>query len=706
MGKVLSGGGQSQGSSIQGYVVPVGSCEDQTGFEAAIVMRVAGTVSRFATSVNATGNTRVGRLRKNSTNVNSILTFADGVAQALYDTTHTDDYSIGDTLSANFTDGGTAAGAYWRSFVFEAAGGGAVGFYGTRFQVNVGGTYYVGLQGTVGGQDATTEDARAYVRMRTAGTVQSGVCFNAKLNSTTGTVTWRMRKNSADAAIVCSIAGATTGRYEDTTNTVSFVSGDTLGWKITGGSGSPPSTMYGIATVNYGAADYEAVAAGSYTATGSDQYLPFCAGASAWGNVGGETPYKMQHGFSIKVQKLRTYLFSNTVAVTATVKVRKNGADGNNTLSIGASTTGAFEDTTNTDNFLATDDINYVIRGGSSGTFTTYALTSTVTATGYTFVANNLTVGSPVLGTPAYTKNAFDLIAVFPPHGPTFDAPFFNQKQKFVPVNLTVGRPFFQIPGLVGLTAASLIVGRPEIAPEPPKFSHPYGPHEQIPTLSQQIGEADDILQRALDALVAGVPNRLGGGRPAWDFRRAVGDLRANGKRLIFDGTLGAPAAKAWTLATDAGATFDTMDAVRLKLLPETPQFVPAQAVAHLTLELTVAQMSRISSQMTFMSRDEALSMLQRISAAYEPVEEDLADEQDAMMYRAVVALRAATVRDLADRGRQLPRVVNYSFQESMPGLWLANRIYADASRFEELRNENDWIHPAFPPPSGKCLSR
>jgi hypothetical protein len=320
--------------------------------------------------------------------------------------------------------------------------------------------------------------------------------------------------------------------------------------------------------------------------------------------------------------------------------------------------------------------------------------------------ASNLTVSSPAFGTPAYAKNAFDLIAVFPPHGPTIDAATFGQKHKFVGTSITVGRPIIQIPGLLTLSAQGLTVGSPEIAVPPPAFAHPYGPHEQIPTLSQQIQEADEILQRALDALVGAVPTRIGGGRAAWDFRRTVGDIRANSKRLIFDGTLGTPAALAWTLATDAGATFDTMDAARLKLLVETPQFVPAQSVAHLTQQLTVAQMSRIAAQTTFVSRERALSMLTRISAAYAPVEDDLADEQDAMMYRSVVALRAATVRDLAARGRQLPRVVRFDFQISMPGLWLANRIYADASRCEELRDENDWIHPAFPPPAGICLSR
>jgi prophage DNA circulation protein len=43
-----------------------------------------------------------------------------------------------------------------------------------------------------------------------------------------------------------------------------------------------------------------------------------------------------------------------------------------------------------------------------------------------------------------------------------------------------------------------------------------------------------------------------------------------------------------------------------------------------------------------------------------------------------------------------LPRIVNYQMPINYPALALANRIYADGSRSDELIAENETVHPAF----------
>ena len=57
------------------------------------------------------------------------------------------------------------------------------------------------------------------------------------------------------------------------------------------------------------------------------------------------------------------------MAITAlTLRVRKNGADGNGIIQLASNQTGQFEDVTNSDTFVATDEINYsAVTGGSSG---------------------------------------------------------------------------------------------------------------------------------------------------------------------------------------------------------------------------------------------------------------------------------------------------------------------------------------------------
>lgn len=54
--------------------------------------------------------------------------------------------------------------------------------------------------------------------------------------------------------------------------------------------------------------------------------------------------------------------------VTGTLRVRKNGANATQVISVTSNQTGQFEDTTHSDSFISTDDINYsFVTGGSVG---------------------------------------------------------------------------------------------------------------------------------------------------------------------------------------------------------------------------------------------------------------------------------------------------------------------------------------------------
>jgi prophage DNA circulation protein len=59
----------------------------------------------------------------------------------------------------------------------------------------------------------------------------------------------------------------------------------------------------------------------------------------------------------------------------------------------------------------------------------------------------------------------------------------------------------------------------------------------------------------------------------------------------------------------------------------------------------------------------------------------------------------------LVETARPLPRMLNYRFYLTMPNVVMAHRLYADASRADELRNENKIVHPAFCPRQGRALS-
>lgn len=77
---------------------------------------------------------------------------------------------------------------------------------------------------------------------------------------------------------------------------------------------------------------------------------------------------------------------ANTVTATSTVRFRKNQANGNQAVSIGSSSTGEFQDTTNTDTVAAGDKANFQTSTGATGT------SMTATVIGVVFAATSNTV--------------------------------------------------------------------------------------------------------------------------------------------------------------------------------------------------------------------------------------------------------------------------------------------------------------------------
>ena len=64
--------------------------------------------------------------------------------------------------------------------------------------------------------------------------------------------------------------------------------------------------------------------------------------------------------------------------------------------------------------------------------------------------------------------------------------------------------------------------------------------------------------------------------------------------------------------------------------------------------------------------------------------------------YEFLVALSAALIQHLAATESQLPRIVSYQMPASLPALNVANFLYGDGARFDELIMENKTVHPAF----------
>jgi len=222
-------------------------------------------------------------------------------------------------------------------------------------------------------------------------------------------------------------------------------------------------------------------------------------------------------------------------------------------------------------------------------------------------------------------------------------------------------------------------------------------------TVFDEAEEAAAILQRALVNLLGTIPTQTGTQGAA--LRRACGDLAANAAISIQTATAPAAIANCFALAQQAGATFDALDTMRLKTQAERPVSLSAVIIAVVIIRFALIEQCLVLSVTDFKSRDEIDRYMERVGEAFYPSETFAADIKDTINYRALVALHGATVNDLATRALPLPRVVQYAFPEREPALWIANRIYGDASREQEIIDENHPVHPAFMMPTGRVLS-
>jgi prophage DNA circulation protein len=216
------------------------------------------------------------------------------------------------------------------------------------------------------------------------------------------------------------------------------------------------------------------------------------------------------------------------------------------------------------------------------------------------------------------------------------------------------------------------------------------------------VEEAAPIVITTLDALVALAPTR---GRPGSDLRTAIGDVKANVKVLLSHDAIGPPLLNCFNLAVTSGISLPQMDHVRAVAAAQTAVLPGAFMVRDGLLEFALAMEGLIIANMTFVSRDHVERVKNSINAAFLPVEEEVADQMDAMTYRALISLHAAIVFHLYATARPLPRMLNFEFIRRRPSLIMAYRLYADAGRADELRQENRVVHPLFCPSAGRALS-
>lgn len=214
--------------------------------------------------------------------------------------------------------------------------------------------------------------------------------------------------------------------------------------------------------------------------------------------------------------------------------------------------------------------------------------------------------------------------------------------------------------------------------------------------------EVRGIVERMCKAVLSSAPSSAGISVPA--LKQIVGIMLADDNMLHLN-TYATAISVAMEVSRVAGATLAGMGRVRAAALAEAPKSLPATETVLATIRLCLAQEARIAAAMTYRSRDDVDTVSRAMNAAFEDAAIVASDDLDAGTYSAIITAQASVTKLLADKGRQRPRVINYSFTTTMTSLHMSQRLYGAGSRSSELSDENKVVHPAFMPRNGRALA-
>lgn len=231
---------------------------------------------------------------------------------------------------------------------------------GSMAASSAGGHYYNSYGNSAFGNLALDTN-QGRITYRLAG-VSSKLNTYVHSSNTTTTITLKLRKGGTNGNQSVSITGSTTGYFEDSSNTDSISAGDTVDLDIDGTAAGGSyacgsvSSLFAASSNTVTQLTCSGIRSWSSTAT---HYLPL-AGNNDGANTT-ENRAEQYVGVAGTLKKMGVRVNSNTSSAAQTMRSRKNGANGNMSISITASTSGVFEDTSNTDSFSAGDLGNYLL---------------------------------------------------------------------------------------------------------------------------------------------------------------------------------------------------------------------------------------------------------------------------------------------------------------------------------------------------------
>jgi prophage DNA circulation protein len=214
--------------------------------------------------------------------------------------------------------------------------------------------------------------------------------------------------------------------------------------------------------------------------------------------------------------------------------------------------------------------------------------------------------------------------------------------------------------------------------------------------------EAKPIVDVTLDTLLTWTATR---GRTGADLRSIVGDTKAYAIPLLQADLIGSALIMCFEAAYLAGINLQQMEHVRKTAAAQKAVSVGAIMTKDTMIQLALSIEGEIIGGTNFISREDVVKTRELVNASFVEIEEEIADQMDAMTWRALIKVHAAISMFMYETARPLPRMLNFRFGYPMPTLVMAHKLYADAGRADELRNENKVVHPGFARPYGRALS-
>ena len=335
--------------------------------------RSAGTLANLYCRV--TSNDRGAstfKSRVNAANGSQSISVGASTTGEFQDTANTDAIVAGDEADCRFITG--AGGTTFILAVYGASFAATTNTVSRHHQGSIGSnaggasaTVYAARSGVSPNALQTTESFAQFT-LNAAGTL-ANLFANSQTNSRSDATTVRSRVNGANGGMSLSIGASTTGLFEDTTNTDTIAANDLVNSQAVTGAGTGTINFSGFAAeLTTTDSTFHAVAAltnGSVVNASVTTNFP----AGGW-LIASATEADVQTLATVAytASNLECRVSANTVTAASTLAFRTNAANGNQSVSIGASTTGVFEDTTNSDVLAATAEVNYQIVTGGTGT--------------------------------------------------------------------------------------------------------------------------------------------------------------------------------------------------------------------------------------------------------------------------------------------------------------------------------------------------